>query len=1037
MEKQIVSRDKMFEQYIANILKIVRQGDAREESYYSELKTLLEEFANSISRKNIIVTIQPRKVESNNPDFRVWNERQNIIGYIEAKTPETNLENIEKTEQVRRYLLRWENVMLTDFFEFRLYKKGMLHKKARIADSIAIRRFKGVPCIEDATGLEDLLNKFFIHEFPSIVSAETLSVELAKRTRYLRDEVIAQELKEEKGVEPRNILGFYEAFQKYLIKGLTKEKFADLYSQTITYGLFASRINCKDKFSRQIAFDNIPHTIGILRDMFRYISLEDLPYSIELVVDEISDVLDRIDQKILHEGKDPILYFYETFLAKYDPKERKKKGVYYTPESVVSYIVRSIDLLLEEKFGLTDGLASKEVTILDPAGGTLTFLSEAIRRAVERHSLKYGEGTKREFIKEHILGDFYAFELMIAPYVIGHLRMSFQLRELGYELQKDERVKFYLTDTLEKEDIEQTFIHGISSLAEESRKAGEVKKKIPILVILGNPPYHGISENMGPSACELIEPYKLVDGKDFHERKHWLHDDYVKFIRFGEEKIAQTGKGVVGYITNHRYLENPTFRGMRQHLMRNFDEIHVLDLHGAGSSDRKPPSNVKKDENVFNITKGVAISFFVRKENRNDKCRVYHSEIWGTKEQKYTWLLSHDKKTTKWEEIHPHSPFYMFVPMKEKLEEIYHRFWKLTDIFPVNSVGIVTARDRFATDFDKNELTSRIKIFRDTSIPDETLRREPFNLKDTDTFSLRKSREALSQDKNWDRYFTQMLYRPFDVRHVYYTNVLLERPLYETMRHMMRENLALISARSNISSEMNHFFCTQYMTETKCGESTTQSYLFPLYLYIEKGRSANLNPRLVVLLDETYGKSITPEEIFQYIYGVVYSNTYRDRYASLLRNDFPRVPITSNCVLFAKMGGLGKKLLNLHLLKSEELNNPIARFQGEGNNEVERLTYNEVQHGVCINKTQYFEGITEEIWNYQIGGYQVLNKWLKYRKERKLSLEEIKHFCKVATAIKRTIEIQKELDSMYGEIEKDIIEFKKNGQNTDLRSYTQ
>ena len=893
----MTNRDAMYKQYVESILKIARQGDAREESYYSELKTLLEEFSKSIGRKDITITIQPRKAESNNPDFRVWNEKQNIIGYIEAKTPDTNLESVEKTEQIRRYILRWENVLLTDFFCFRLYKKGMLDKKARIADPMAIHNFKGVPPLEDVAGLEDLLGRFFLHETPSIISAESLSVELAKRTRYLRDEVIAQELKEEKELEPKNILGFYEAFQKYLIKGLTKEKFADLYSQTVTYGLFASRMNCKGKFSRQIAFSNVPRTIGILRDMFRYISLDVLPYSIELIVDEISDVLDRIDKRILRQDRDPILYFYETFLAEYDPKERKEKGVYYTPEPVVSYIVRSIDLFLREKFGLTDGLASRQVTILDPAGGTLTFLSEAIKKAVESHSSKYGEGTKKEFIKEHILGDFYAFELMIAPYVIGHLRMVYLLKGLGYELQENERVKFYLTDTLEKEDIEQTSIHGIASLAEESRKAGEVKKKIPILVILGNPPYHGKSENMGKSARLLIEPYKLVDGKDFHERKHWLHDDYVKFIRFGEEKIAQTGRGVVGYITNHRYLENPTFRGMRQHLMQNFDEIYVLDLHGAGSSDRKPPTNIKEDENVFNITKGVAISFFVKKENRNEKCRVYHNERWGTKEQKYEWLLSHEKTTTEWEEIHPHAPFYLFVPTNKELENTYLRFWEMTDIFPVSSVGFVTARDDFAIDPERDKLRSRFVAFYDLSIPTESIMKN-LKLKDYRAFRVDEIRR---QRKFNEDSITKCSFRPFDERYVYYERHIVQEWQFRVLSHMLHENLALISARSNKSSEMDHFFCTKHIMETKCGESTTQSCLFPLYLYSKKGKSANLNLKFVKLLEETYGKSLTPEEIFQYVYGIVYSNIYRNRYSSFLRIGFARVPITKSSFLFAKI----------------------------------------------------------------------------------------------------------------------------------------
>ena len=251
---------------------------------------------------------------------------------------------------------------------------------------------------------------------------------------------------------------------------------------------------------------------------------------------------------------DPVFPFYETFLAEYDPELREKRGVYYTPEAVVSYIVRSLSIILQQKLCLKDGLADPDVTILDPAGGTLTFLAAAIKQSVDEFVVHYGDGGKKDFIREHILKDFYAFELMVAPYAIGHLKISFMLEELGCPLLENERLKFFLTNTLDLEEIEQTSMPGMASLAEESRKAGEVKKRIPIFAIIGNPPYSGISANNGKWICDLIESYKYVDGKYFGERKHWLQDDYVKFIRFAEWKITKIGKGVVGYITNHSYL---------------------------------------------------------------------------------------------------------------------------------------------------------------------------------------------------------------------------------------------------------------------------------------------------------------------------------------------------------------------------------------------------------------------------------------------------------------------------------------------------
>jgi len=634
----------------------------------------------------------------------VWNGKQRIVGYIEAKTLGTNLSDIEKTEQIKRYKSIFKNFILTNFFEFRLYRDSVLILHTRIADPLLLESLRSKVFVENEDELKLLFDRFFSFTFPSITKAETLAIELARRTTFLRDEVISTEMDEEEKNGIKIISGFYEAFQTYLIKGLTKEEFADLYSQTLTYGLLISRMRCDGEFNRKLARDNIPHTIGILRDIFDFISLGDLPKQLEVIVDEICEVLINVDDKIFSNygnGEDPIYYFYETFLAEYNPSERERRGVYYTPEQVVSYIVRSLDIIIKDKFSLVDGLANDNLTILDPAGGTLTFLAHAIKEAVKDFVDRYGEGGKIEFIREHILKNFYAFELMVAPYTIGHIKISQLLDELGYKLGEDERIKYYITNTLEIEDIEQTVLPGMASLAEESRKAGEIKKNIPIFLIMGNPPYSGISANMGKWITGLIEDYKYVDGKHFGERKHWLQDDYVKFIRFAEWKINQVGKGVVGYITNHSYLDNPTFRGMRQHLMKTFDEIYILDLHGNSLKKEKCPDG-SKDENVFDIRRGVSISFFIKnKTDHNEDLKIYHSDIWGLRDKKYEWLLSNDINTTEWQQINPHSKFYFFLPKEEKFKEIYEKFWKLTDIYPINVTGIVTSRDKFVIDIDK------------------------------------------------------------------------------------------------------------------------------------------------------------------------------------------------------------------------------------------------------------------------------------------------------------------------------------------------
>ncbi len=1071
----------MLKSYLSRIFDIANRGDAREETYYSSLEALLTEYIESIGKKNILITTLPKKTEAGNPDFRIWDGKQHIIGYIEAKAPTVeNLDNIEDSEQLKRYLHTFPNLILTNFFEFRLYRNGTLTDKVLIARPFIVYRLKTIPVVEKKAEFLRLLEKFFSFSLPKVYDAKNLAIELAKRTRFLRDEVISQELKEE--TPPldspfnrgglRGVLGFYEAFRTYLISGLSKEDFADLYSQTITYGLFAARTRSENSFNRKLAYDKIPKTIGILRDVFRFISLGDLPQQMEWIIDDISEVLAVTDvYKILDEyfhkqkGKDPIVHFYETFLAEYDPKMREKRGVYYTPEPVVSYIVRSLHHILKEHFNKKDGFASQSVTVLDPAAGTLTFLAEAAKLAVEECTNKYGEGAKENFIKEHILKNFYAFELMMAPYAVGHLKISFLLEELGYRLQADDRFKLYLTNTLEMEELAQTELPGMASLSEESHLAGRVKKETPILVILSNPPYAGISANMNPWIDKLLkedvnglQSYYKVDGQPLKEKKLWLQDDYVKFIRFAQWKIDQLGEGVVGFITNHSYLDNPTFRGMRQSLMNSFNEIYILDLHGNSLKKERCPDG-SKDENVFDIQQGVAIALFIKKKGKKKEGKVYHSELWGLREKKYDWLLKNDIKTTKHKKLNPTSPYYFFVPREEKWRKIYERFYKIADIFPVNVTGIVTARDHFVIDFDKEALKRRIVLFRNLSMPDEIVK-QTFKLKDTRGWKFSEARRELAKDEHWNNYFTQILYRPFDIRHIYYTQKMVDWPRPEVMRHMMQENLGLSFTRPQSPKyEFSVFISEKIIDQCVVGNKSAGagiSYIAPLYLYQEKDnpkkrslgsimmlfepethygvKKPNLSPALVEKLTTTFKKTPSPEQIFYYIYAVFYSNIYRTKYAEFLKIDFPRVPFTKDYKLFKKMGEYGERLLNLHLLKSSELDGPVARFQGKGNNKVEKVRYENppsppFRKGgmggfgrLYINNDQYFEGIATKVYEYQIGGYQVCDKWLKDRKGRRLSLDDIIHYCKIVTVLKKTIEVQEKIDSVYPDIEKEIIE---------------
>ena len=1041
-------------QYFDRIYDTFRSSDAREESYYTILEDLINEYAKD-AKVDIGVRILPKKTEAGNPDFAIW-RNQKIVGYIEAKIPQEKLDTIESAEQLHRYLTYFPNFILTNFIEFRLYRNGKMIDIVSIARQDTLLRFATKPPLEQEDKLKDLLDKFFSFSLPRTFTAESLAEELAKKTHFLRD-IVELEFSAE---QPNGVLhGFFDAFKKYLIADLEEKQFIDLFSQTIVYGLFAARMRADGAFDRVHAYERIPKTIGILRELFKFISIEEnLPKQMEWAVDDIVNLLAAVDVKQIFDqyyhsgtGEDPVVYFYETFLATYDPEERNKRGVYYTPKPVVEYIVKSVNEILKDKMGISSGLADDRVTVLDPAAGTLSFITESVKLAIEEYTSRFGSGAKNKFVKEHILRDFYAFELMVAPYTIGHIKFAFTLEEEGYTLADDERPKFYLTNTLEMKTLEKTNLPLMSAISEESHLAEQVKKEIPILAIIGNPPYSGISSNTNEWTEKLlktdvdgVQSYYLIDDKPLGEKNpKWLQDDYVKFIRFAQWKIAQSGEGIIGFITNHSYIDNPTFRGMRQSLMKTFNEIYILNLHGNAKKREKSPDG-SKDENVFDIQQGVAIALFVKRKNETGS-KVYYSEIWGQREQKYNWLSNNSFKSTGWKEVHPSSPFYFFTIRNEEGKEVYGKFISVKDIFKINGVGIVTARDEFVIDRDKEALKIRIANFIKSELSDDELH-EFFRINKKKGWSIRKAHDELQKinDSELENYIMPILYRPFDLRWIFYHDAIVWRTVKVIMQNMLAgENLGLITVRQVAEGTFSHVLVSENIIESCVVSNRTREInsLFPLYLYPSsnkdnlfkeecnetqpKEKVPNLNPELMAKLRGTYLADVTPEQIFYYIYAVLYSNIYRTKYAEFLKIDFPRVPFTADFNLFMKLSDLGEELVSLHLLKSPKLDNPIAKYGGKGNDAVVKVQYNESEKRVYINANNYFENVEPVVYSYYIGGYQVLNKWLKDRVGRILSLSEIETYCKIVTALSETLALQSQLDSLYPEVEKTILEVAK------------
>lgn len=606
------------------------------------------------------------------------------------------------------------------------------------------------------------------------------------------------------------------------------------------------------------------------------------------------------------------MHFYETFLAQYDPDERERRGVYYTPEPVIGYIVRSLHGLLKTDFGLRDGLASEGVTLLDPAAGTMTFVAQAAQAAVAESEARYGSGGKADFIQQHVLQNFYALELMMAPYAVGHLKMSFFLEELGHRLGDDERMPFYLTNTLDWKKLEESRLPGISALAAESRLAGAVKKEKPVLLILGNLPYSGHSSNKGDWIRGLIDDYKQVDGKPLGEKNpKWMQDDCVKFLRYAQWKIEQAGRGVVGMITNHSYLDNPTFRGMRQSLLRTFDDLFVLDLHGNALKKETAPDG-SPDQNVFDIRQGVAVAFFVKRGDSTpdgQDARLHHAERFGSRESKYDWLRPRPRR----HRLADAESGVAALPVRAARRGARSRLQSVhtgSRVFPVHSVGIVTARDSLTIRWSADEVWNTVSVF---SRMEPELARQGYELgKDVQDWKVELAQQDVRDSGPARERVVPILYRPFDVRQTYYTGRsrgFICRPRPEVMSHMLAgENLALHVCRQTVSETWQHCLVTNGITDDCYVSNKTRErgYTLPLYLYptADRGdllarlgpsaRQPSLNPKLVAALTAAHGRASAPEDVFHYVYAVLYAPTYRAKYAQFLRTEFPRIPFTKD-----------------------------------------------------------------------------------------------------------------------------------------------
>ncbi|MYG36762.1 MAG: DNA methyltransferase [Gemmatimonadetes bacterium] len=860
-----------------------------------------------------------------------------------------------------------------------------------------------------------------------VTTSKQLSGHLAELARAIRDRTLAAlAIENESGA----LTKLLNAFQTTLVHDLDEAKFADMYAQTIAYGLLSARITDP---TRRRADDLAIHmrTNPFLRKLMEaFLRVggrggaggPDIDFD-ELGVSEVVDLLDRSNMEAVvrdfgdrNPEEDPVIHFYEHFLAAYDKQQKVSRGVFYTPRPVVSYIVRSVHETLQSEFGLADGLADTAtwgemserhvgvekpkgvspeqafVQILDPATGTGTFLVEVIDLIHDTMSAKWasqGHGERavrarwNEYVPKHLLPRLHGYELLMAPYAIAHLKIGLKLYETGYRFESEERARVYLTNALEPPRGDEQFaLDLLPALAQEAAAVNEIKRRQRFTVVIGNPPYSGLSSNMGPWIDGLLKgrlpdgtltaSYYHVDGAPLGERKVWLQDDYVKFIRLSQWLLDAAGAGVHAYISNHGYLNNPTFRGMRRSLQQSFRKIRVVDLHGNLKKKEIPPKG-GRDVNVFDIQQGVAIGLFTKAAGARS---VRHADLWGERKNKYEWLLEHGVLDADWTCLKPAPKFYLFEPFEGVDADGYSNWPSIRDVMPVNVTGIVTARDGFVIAFDREVLRNRINDLRSESLSDDEIRRKYFVGKgskkyppgDSRGWKLPAARRKIRNDKRWDERYAQVLYRPFDIREIYYVPWMVDWPRTEAMPHLLAgENHALMTCRQSTGRNWRHAFATRRATDDSMVSNRTRErgYLCPLYLYPGVGRSGelhlsqwpegkdgrrpNLDPGFVERFARANGfrfvsdgrgdlqATFGPEDLLAYIYAVFHSTVYRDRYEAHLKLDFPRVPPCANVGLFRDLANAGHSLLALHTLESPELDHPVTDYSGPRNPEVSRV----------------------------------------------------------------------------------------------------
>jgi predicted helicase len=1064
--------DNHISEYLKKVNVLFKTGNSTEHSYRGDLQQLIEHLV-----PDVLVTNEPTRIACGAPDY-ILTKKGIPVGYVEAKDIGKDLESKDYKEQFGRYRKSLDNIIFTDYLDFRLYKHGEFVTSIKLAEIVdgAI-----VPQPNNYDQFISLLKDFSTHIGQTIKSPSKLSVMMADKAKMLAQVIDKALTSDEENEEDSTLKEQMNAFKNILIHDIKPKQFADIYAQTIAYGMFAARVHDKelDTFSRQEAAEKIPKSNPFLRKLFQYIAGYDLDHRIVWIVDELADVFRATDVKALLKGfgkstqqHDPIIHFYETFLAEYDPKLRKARGVWYTPEPVVNFIVRAVDDILKDEFGLAQGLADTtktkiklkipthdkrsksglkeieqevhKVQILDPATGTGTFLAEVIKQVYKRFESQ--QGIWSSYVENHLIPRLNGFELLMASYAMAHLKLDLLLTETGYKPTKDQRLRIYLTNSLEEhhKDTGTLFAGWLSS---EANEANHIKRDTPVMVIMGNPPYSGESANKGEWIMNLMKDYKKEpDSKNNLQEKNskFINDDYVKFLRYGQHYIERNGEGIVAFINPHGFLDNPTFRGMRWNLLKTYDKIITIDLHGNAKKKEVAPDGTP-DVNVFDIQQGVSVNIFIKTgtKEKGGLAEVFHFDVFGKRENKYKFLLTNSINDIKFQKIKLSAPQYLFVPKDYALETKYIKGFKIDELFIENSLGLLTKRDKLAIGFSSPDLERKISSFLDPERSvEEVCSQFGLVLKDKDKWDAKQTRKIVSStDIATD--IKDCMYRPFDNRKVFYNPNFVARPNTRVLQHLIKENLGLIVGRQGQAvggNEWNVLFITNYLVEQNIyrrGGGT----VFPLFLYENDGQQSinklvtktpNFKPSVIKNIESTLGitmetedagtqSSFSPNNLLDYIYAVLHSPSYRNTYYEFIKSDFPRIPYPNDEKTFWQLVKLGGEIRQLHLLESSTVEDYITTYPNDGDNIITRklnkndweITNEEKQTGrIWINDVQYFDGIPLVAWEFYIGGYQPAQKWLKDRRGRELSFDDILHYQKIIVALNETNRLMQEIDKI-------------------------